>query len=237
MPDPAFVRRSLEALDIRVHQDIILNTSTLLDAREAVIVLPAMTRYEQPGGGTSTSTERMVYFCPEIAGPRIGEARAEWEIYFDLAAGKAGAAGLNRSYHDARSDSAQKSRWPRRLRRHSISCGSRETCFNGAALGCAKAASVRRRTAAAGCFRSIFRSWEAAEGHFYVTTRRGKQFNSMIYGERDSFNGTNRSAVLVNPTDARLHSITEGEAIVLYNDHGTLHGEARYADIARVIWP
>ena len=66
-------------MDVRVHQDIILNTSTLLDAREAVVVLPAMTRYEQPGGGTSTSTERMVYFSPEIAGPRIGEARAEWD--------------------------------------------------------------------------------------------------------------------------------------------------------------
>ena len=33
-----------------------------------------MTRYEQPGGGTSTSTERMVYFSPEIKGPRIEES-------------------------------------------------------------------------------------------------------------------------------------------------------------------
>src|SRR5690606_3361923 len=43
------------------------------------------TRYEQPGGGTSTSTERMVYYSPEIAGPRIEEARAEWQIYSELA--------------------------------------------------------------------------------------------------------------------------------------------------------
>ena len=70
---------------MRVHQDIIFNTSTLVDAKEEVIILPAMTRYEQPGGGTSTSTERMVYFSPEIKGPRIGEARSEWEIYVDLA--------------------------------------------------------------------------------------------------------------------------------------------------------
>ena len=49
-------------------------------------MLPAMTRYEQPGGGTSTSTERMVYFSPEIEGPRVAEARAEWQIYADLAA-------------------------------------------------------------------------------------------------------------------------------------------------------
>src|SRR5690606_22064219 len=78
MPEPDFVKDSLENIDIRVHQDIILNTSTLIDAKEAVIILPAMTRYEQPGGGTSTSTERMVYFSPEIKGPRIAEARTEW---------------------------------------------------------------------------------------------------------------------------------------------------------------
>src|SRR5690625_263879 len=85
MPNPEFVKEALESVDIRVHQDIIFNTSTLVDAKEAVIVLPAMTRYEQPGGGTSTSTERMVYFSPEIKGPRIEEARSEWEIYVDLA--------------------------------------------------------------------------------------------------------------------------------------------------------
>ena len=85
MPNPEFVKQCLENVDVRVHQDIIFNTSTLLDAKEAVIVLPAMTRYEQPGGGTSTSTERMVYFSPEIKGPRIEEARSEWEIYIDLA--------------------------------------------------------------------------------------------------------------------------------------------------------
>ncbi len=97
-------------MDVRVHQDIILNTSTLLDAREAVVVLPAMTRYEQPGGGTSTSTERMVYFSPEIAGPRIGEARAEWDIYVDLARRvkpeAAAAAGLRQRRSDPRGDRA-----------------------------------------------------------------------------------------------------------------------------------
>src|SRR5699024_10124763 len=85
MPNPDFVKKCLENVDIRIHQDIIFNTSTFVDAKEAVIILPAMTRYEQPGGGTSTSTERMVYFSPEIKGPRIKEARSEWEIYVDLA--------------------------------------------------------------------------------------------------------------------------------------------------------
>src|SRR6185295_18863874 len=80
MPDRRHAQRALEAVKLRVHQDIVRNTTTLLDAREAVLVLPAATRYEQPGGGTSTSTERRIRFSPEIPGPRIGEARPEWRI-------------------------------------------------------------------------------------------------------------------------------------------------------------
>ena len=64
---------------LRIHQDIVLNSSTLLDARQGVLVLPAQTRYEQKSGGTSTTTERRIRFTPEIPGPRIAEARAESE--------------------------------------------------------------------------------------------------------------------------------------------------------------
>ena len=41
----------------------------LVDPGETVVLLPAATRYEQEGGGTSTTTERRVAFSPEIAGP------------------------------------------------------------------------------------------------------------------------------------------------------------------------
>ena len=34
------------------------------------------------------------------------------------------------------------------------------------------------------------------EGHFYATTRRGKQFNSMIYSATDPFNAADRYDVL-----------------------------------------
>ena len=49
------------------------------------MLLPAATRYEQEGGGTSTTTERRVAFSPEIPGPRVGDARSEWRIFGDLA--------------------------------------------------------------------------------------------------------------------------------------------------------
>ena len=49
------------------------------------MLLPAATRYEQRDGGTETTTERRIAFSPEIPGPRVGEARSEWEIFVDLA--------------------------------------------------------------------------------------------------------------------------------------------------------
>jgi predicted molibdopterin-dependent oxidoreductase YjgC len=80
LPDSEFVATALSKVRMRVHQDIVLNTSMLLDAEEAVVLLPGQTRYEQRGGGTSTSTERRIRFTPEIPGHPIGETRPEWKI-------------------------------------------------------------------------------------------------------------------------------------------------------------
>src|SRR5262249_28742253 len=88
LPEPRFVRRALERVPLRVHQDIVLTPQMLLEpeaAHGAVVLLPARTRYEQRGGGTETSTERRIYFSPEIPGRRVGEARAEWEILMQVA--------------------------------------------------------------------------------------------------------------------------------------------------------
>jgi len=80
MSDPVIVGTAMNKIRVRVHQDIVLNSTMLLDAEEAVVLLPGQTRYEQRGGGTSTSTERRVRFTPEIPGHPIGEARPQWEI-------------------------------------------------------------------------------------------------------------------------------------------------------------
>ena len=80
MPERSLVARALEKVSVRVHQDIVLNSSMLLDAEQAVLVLPGQTRYEQRSGGTSTSTERRIRFTPEIPGHRISESLPEWEI-------------------------------------------------------------------------------------------------------------------------------------------------------------
>lgn len=240
MPDPDFVHRSLSSVDLRVHQDIILNTSTLVDAREDVIVLPAMTRYEQPGGGTSTSTERMVYFSPEIPGPRMEEARAEWQIYIDLARRvkpeKAHLVSFESAAHIraeiALANPAYDGIQHLKERGDVFQWGGAWLCEDG----------VCPTTDGRGRLLPIeLPETRRSEGTFYVTTRRGKQFNSMVYGAKDPFNAAGRHDVLIHPDDAAAHGVAEGDAIVLHNAHGVFQGRARLADVRRgnlaLYWP
>ncbi|WP_273834448.1 FdhF/YdeP family oxidoreductase [Guptibacillus sedimenti] len=233
MPDPDFIEKALSELDIRVHQDIILNTSTLVDAKEAVIVLPARTRYEQEGGGTSTSTERMVYFSPEIDGNQnqVEEARSEWKIYIDLAKRikpetahfvdfttgqeiRDEIAIANPDYDGVQhlSKKGDVFQW-----------GGAWLCEDG----------ICPTSDGKGNLVSVeIPDLGKKEGQFIVTSRRGKQFNSMVYKETDPFNKAERYDVLMNAKDASRLSITEGEGIVVYNGFGVFQGKAKFVDIA-----
>jgi len=79
------------------------------------------------------------------------------------------------------------------------------------------------------------------DGQFYLSTRRGKQFNSMIYSDTDPFNDADRYDVLINPDDAKSLGILDREAIVVYNKYGTFQGKAKYANTRKgnisVYWP
>lgn len=78
--DRAVVARGLERIGLRVHAGAVLDPSMLVPPGDLVVLLPAMTRYEMPGGSTSTSVERRVRFSPEIPGSLPGEARPDWRI-------------------------------------------------------------------------------------------------------------------------------------------------------------
>lgn len=240
MPDPDFMRKCLESVELRVHQDIIFNTSTLVDAKEEVIVLPAMTRYEQPGGGTSTSTERMVYFSAEIEGPRIEEARSEWEIYVDLAArvhpekkhlmhfGSAAEIRAEIAKANPNYDGIQH-------------LSKRGDVFQWGGAWLCEDGSFPTEDGRANLIPIEIPNLHKPEGHFYVTTRRGKQFNSMIYSNKDPFNNADRYDVLINADDAKELRIAEGENIVVYNKYGTFQGRAKFEATKRgnvqVHWP
>ncbi|RSK29095.1 formate dehydrogenase [Bacillus sp. HMF5848] len=234
MPDPDFIAEALSQLDIRVHQDIILNTSTLLDAKEAVIVLPAKTRYEQEGGGTSTSTERMVYFSPQIEGNKneIKEARAEWKIYVDLAKRvKPETAHLVdfKTGQDIRDEIAVANKdydGIQHLKNQGdvFQWGGAWLCEDGI---------CPTPDGKGNLIRVEIPDLEKKEGQFIITSRRGKQFNSMVYKKTDPFNGAERYDVLMNELDAKDLSIAEGEGIVVYNGFGVFQGKAKFVNIAR----
>ncbi|WP_047986041.1 FdhF/YdeP family oxidoreductase [Ornithinibacillus californiensis] len=240
MPDPEFVKDSLENIDIRVHQDIILNTSTLLDAKEAVIILPAMTRYEQPGGGTSTSTERMVYFSPEIKGPRMEEARTEWEIYVDLAKRVKPEEKNLIDFKDAfeiREEIAKAAPNYNGIQ-HLKEKGD---LFQWGGAWLCEDGNCPTPDGRGNLISVELPELRKPEGHFYVTTRRGKQFNSMIYDERDPFNAADRYDVLMSEEDGKELGIREGDAIVVFNQHGTFTGRAKFEPVKagnlQVHWP
>ncbi|NTZ20566.1 FdhF/YdeP family oxidoreductase [Paenibacillus sp. JMULE4] len=240
MPDPDFVERCLQNVELRVHQDIMLNTSTLVDAKETVIVLPAMTRYEQPGGGTSTSTERMVYFSPEIDGPRMPEARSEWEIYVDLASRVKPEQAHLIQFKDAAAVRAEIAKAAPNYdgiqhlskRGDVFQWGGAWLCEDG----------ICPTPDGRGNLIPIeLPELRKPEGHYFATTRRGKQFNSMVYSETDPFNGADRYDVLMNAEDGKAQQLQEGDAIVVYNKYGVFHGRAKWAEVKsgniEVHWP
>lgn len=241
MPDRKHAERALSNVALRVHQDIVLNSTTLLDARDAVLVLPAETRYEQRSGGTSTSTERRIRFSPEIPGPRIAEAKPEWEIpaligqrlrpdrkdlfeYRDTGdvRGEMGElmplyAGIERLEKEG--DSVQ---------------------WGGARLGSSGFPNMPEGRARFSVVK--IPRIDVPEGRFMLTLRRGKQFNSMTYGDRDPLTGgARRDDVLLDARDMGVLGIREGEAVVLESDSGQMAAHAKSAPCRRshvqAFWP
>lgn len=232
MPDPDFVKDALQNLDIRVHQDIILNTSTLLDAKETVVVLPAKTRYEQDGGGLSTSTERMIYFSPEIEGNRnrIAEARSEWQIYVDLAKRvKPEESHLIdfQSGQEIRDEIAKAN--PQYDGVQHLKKAGDVYQYGGAWL--CEGGVCPTPDGRGNLITMDIPDNNKKAGEFKLLMRRGKQFNSMVYGNQDSFNNMGRYDILVSENDARREGLENGEAVVLYNKNGVFQGFVYYAAI------
>jgi molybdopterin-dependent oxidoreductase alpha subunit len=227
MPDPAHARRALENVGLRVHQDIVLNPSTLLDAKEAVLVLPAETRYEQRSGGTSTSTERRVRFTPEIPGPRIAEAKPEWEI--PALIGRRlrpdhPALFAHRDTAEIRREMA--SLMPLYAGIDKLEKEGDSFQWGGPRLGAGSFPNMPDgRARFSVC---VIPRVDVPAGKLVLTTRRGKQFNSITYGKKDPLTaGARRDAVLMSPDDMRRLGIAAGARVVVRSDTGTLEAEAR----------
>ena len=239
LPDPAYVTAAMANIPCRVHQDIILTDQMFIEPKDEVILLPAKTRYEQDGGGTETTTERRVAFSPEI--PRqVGEAKAEWKILRELAA-----ATYPERAHLLKCETGQAIREEiaevvpfyygiQRLAKtgDAFQYGGPHLCAgNQFATADGKAH-----------FRAVpLPNLDRAPGAFEVSTRRGKQFNSLIYAEVDPLTGAARDAVFMNPEDAAALHLRNRDRVTLKNDLGTMEARVFFAPIARgnlqVHWP
>jgi molybdopterin-dependent oxidoreductase alpha subunit len=240
LPDPGAVRGALARIPLRVHMDIVVSRQMLVEPGEAVLLLPASTRYETPGGITETSTERRVIFSPEIRGQRIEEARSEWEVFGELAA-------------RVRPQLADRVRFAGTPQiREEIAAvvplyrGIEELREQGDSFqyGGAMLCEGWRFPTADG--RAHFRAPRipepvAADGRFNLATRRGKQFNSMVQEASDMITGAEREAVLISAADARRLGVSDGDRVRLRSEVGALDGTALVAPIAagnlEVHWP
>jgi predicted molibdopterin-dependent oxidoreductase YjgC len=240
LPDPVFARTALARLPVRAHMDIVLSSQMLLDPADVVVLLPAATRYETPGGVTQTSTERRVIFSPEIPGRRIGEARPEWEVFMDLA-------------RRVRPDLADRLRFDGTPAiREEI---ARAIPFYDGIQGLARAGDQfqygGRRLCAGWRFptpdgKARFSvvplpARRVPDGAFVVATRRGKQFNSMVQERRDALTGAAREAVLMNREDAARLGLRDADRVLLRSATGEFRGRVRIAPVRpgnlEVHWP
>ena len=240
LPEPDYVREALARVPLRVHQDIVLTTSMLVDPADTVLLFPAQTRYEQRGGGTETSTERRIFFSPEIPGRRIGETRAEWEILMDLAERVRPDAKSLIHIHDAQALREEIARAvpayvgieTLRAKGDAVQWGGSRLCEGGrfpTPDGRARFTSMRPPDA------------DLPAGAFFLSTRRGKQFNSMVQDDWDPLIGATREDVLMSPEDAEALKLREGDPVLLSNDLGSFRGSCRIVPIrprnVQVYWP
>jgi anaerobic selenocysteine-containing dehydrogenase len=255
LPEPDYVRSALANVPMRIHQDIILTDQIFVQAQEEVILLPAKTRYEQDDGGTETSTERRVMFSPEI--PRqVGEARAEWKILRDIAAtvypDRADLLGCE-SGPKMREEIARVIPFYDGIQKlhqagDAFQYGDPHLCANwqfptpdGKAHFRAVPLPGHSPADETKPGSGPIDPTPGPRQEFWVSTRRGKQFNSLIYAEVDPINGASRDAVLMNADDAAMLHLIQNDLVTLKNDLGSFTGRVFLAPIARgnlqIHWP
>lgn len=238
LPEPAYVARAMAQVPLRVHQDIILTDQMFIEPEGDVLLLPAKTRYEQDDGGTETSTERRVMFSPELP-RRVGEARAEWKILRELAV---------RVHPERAAQFGCEDGWKMR---EEI---ARVVPFYDGVQHLRKTGDAFQYGGPHLCADGVFPTSDGrahihvvdlpeptAEGFFHVSTRRGKQFNTLIYAETDPLTGAERDAIFMSGDDAGALHLKNGDRIALLNELGRYEGRVFLADLApgnlQVMWP
>jgi molybdopterin-dependent oxidoreductase alpha subunit len=253
LPDVDRSRRALSRPRLRIHQDVVVSSSMLVEGEGDVLLLPATTRYESPGGGTETSTERRIIFSPEIPGRRVGSARPEWQVFGDVMARvKPGRANRIRFESAAAIRDEIERAVPLyagigRLKQKGdhLQWGGPTLYADGRfATSDGKA---HFSPVAAGWLRAVRGvrlppdDSEPDDARFRVSTRRGKQFNSMVQRHVDPLTGAARDEVLISREDLARVGLTEGARVRLKSPSGSVVGRLKVAPMRpgnlEVHWP
>ena len=206
-----------------------MSSQMLVDPGEDVVLLPAATRYEQRDGGTETTTERRIIFSPEIPGSRPGEVRSEWEIFVDLARH----VDPERA-HLVTFDSGQAIRdeiarvvplysgvETLRTTGDAVQWGGTRLCEGGAFPtpdGKAHFIPVEPSDS------------EVPEGSFRLSTRRGKQFNTMVMPSATRSPARTETRCSWRADTDRL-GLADGDRVFVRSDHGELRARVLVSEL------
>ncbi|MFN2385533.1 MAG: molybdopterin-dependent oxidoreductase [Thermoanaerobaculia bacterium] len=240
LPNAARGRAALEKPGLRIHQDIVLSSAMLVEPSDTVFLFPAATRYETPGGVTETSTERRIIFSPEIPGRRIAGARPEWEVFRDVCIqARPEQAGSWRLPSTAALREEMARAIPLYRGIETLSAAGEQVQWGGPQLYGDGRFATPDGKARFSPFRLPRRA--EADGRFRLSTRRGKQFNSMVQRDRDPLTGASREDVLMSASDATARGLADGDSVRLASDSGEFRGRVRIAPIKagnlEVHWP
>ena len=226
LPEPRLVERALGNINLRVHQDIVPNPTMFVDPKDTVVIFPSRTRYEQRGGGTETSTERRIIFSPEIRGPRIPETKDEWEIPV-LVARKLDPARAAKFFpwKDAQDIRNEIDRvCPTYKGIAQLKKKGDNLQYGGPRLLAEKFNTPDGK----GHFTAIELPDERVpQGWFLLSTRRGKQFNSIVHSQFDPLTGASRDDVLMAAEDAARLGLKLGDPVILRNERAEFRGRVR----------
>src|SRR5581483_8559644 len=190
--------------------------------------------------GTETSTERRIIFSPEIPGRRIGSAKPEWWVFREVMS----RAHPERAHQVCMNDAAS-------IRQE---IDRAVPLYRGIASLARKGDQIQwggRNLYADGTFvtsdgRAHFapvtiRGLSADLDQFRVSTRRGKQFNSMVQRAVDPLTGATRDEILISREDLFRLRLADGAKVRLRSSSGTFEGRLKQASIKpgnlEVHWP
>jgi predicted molibdopterin-dependent oxidoreductase YjgC len=203
------------------------------------------------GGGTETSTERRIIFSPEIPGRRVGSARPEWSVFGEaMARTHPDRAGQIR-FDSAASIRAEIARAvPLYKGIETMSAKGDQVQWGGRTLYAdGRFATPDGKAHFSNVVAQAFRPADAGlkpratlDGHtFRVSTRRGKQFNSMVQRDVDPLTGAHRDAVFISQEDLLRLQLEDGAAVELRSASGHFVGRLKAAPMRpgnlEVHWP